>query len=574
MKAQLIVILDAVADLMEFKGENQFKVRAFRNAAQSLRDTDVDIAEAARSGTLGAIPGVGKGIAAVIDEFVQTGSVRAYEELSAEVPAGLLEMTRLPGLGPKKALAVYEQLGITSIGELEYACRENRLKDLKGFGAKTQEKILNAIRQWESNKDFARQNRALADADRLTDLLRSQPDVRRAELTGNLRRCMETVDVIHILVESSNPDALVTPLGALLTDITTDGTTLTGISPNGLRTVVEHTTDRNFAWLLHRTTGSAAYLEEFDALLAGTGLQAGRDTLLRDGQPVPSDSEEDIFAAAGLPFLPPEVREGMGELTLARQNNLPTLIEESDMRGMLHIHSTWSDGHGSIRDMALAAKALGYEYIAMCDHSKAAFYANGLTEDRLKAQHEEIDKLNEENPGIRILKGIESDILADGSLDYPDHVLDTLDVVVASVHSLFTMPKETMTARIVAAVRNPYTTILGHPTGRLLLARKGYEVDLDAVLDAAAETGTIIEINANPYRLDLDWRYVRKARDMGIRIAINPDAHHPDELRYVRYGIGMARKGLLAAGDVVNTLGPDAFLELIGRKRKNALPRG
>lgn len=566
MKTQLITILDAIADLMEFKGENQFKVRAFRNAAQSLRDTDVDIAEAARSGSLDTIPGVGKGIAAVIDEFVETGSVRAYEELSAEVPAGLLEMTRLPGLGPKKALAVYEQLGITSIGELEYACKENRLKDLKGFGIKTQEKILKAIQQWEANKDFARQNRAFADADRLLELLRPLPDVHRAELTGDLRRCMETVNRLHILVQSDNAEALTTPLGSLLTNVAVDGTCITGTSPNGLQTIIDVVPNQQFVWQWYRSTGSVAYLEEFDTLLNNVGLQAGKEALLQDGKPFPLDSEEDIFAAAKLPFLPPEIREGKGELALAQLNKLPALIEEKEMRGMLHIHSTWSDGHGSIRDMALAAKALGYEYIAMCDHSKAAFYANGLTEERVKAQHEEIDALNEENLGIRILKGIESDILADGSLDYPDHVLDTFDVIVASVHSLFTMPRETMTARIVRAVRNPYTTILGHATGRLLLARQGYDVDVDAVLEAAAETGTVIEINANPYRLDLDWRYVRKARDMGIRIAINPDAHHPDELRYVRYGIGIARKGLLSAGDIVNTLALDDFLTFIKRK--------
>lgn len=566
MKTQLIAILDAIADLMEFKGENQFKVRAFRNAALSLRDTDVDIAEAARSGSLDSIPGVGKGIAAVIDEFVETGSVRAYEELSAEVPAGLLEMTRLPGLGPKKALAVYEQLGITSIGELEYACKENRLKDLKGFGIKTQEKILKAIQQWEANKDFARQNRAFADADRLLELLRSLPEVHKAELTGDLRRCMETVNRLHLLVQSDNAEALITPLGELLMNVAVDGARITGTSPNGLQTIIDIVPNQQFVWQWYRSTGSAAYLEEFDTLLNTVGLQAGKEALLQDGKPLPLDSEEDIFTAAKLPFLPPEIREGRGELALAQQNKLPALIEEKEMRGMLHIHSTWSDGHASIRDMALAAKALGYEYIAMCDHSKAAFYANGLTEDRVKAQHEEIDALNEENLGIRILKGIESDILADGSLDYPDHVLDTFDLIVASVHSLFTMPRETMTARIVRAVRNPYTTILGHATGRLLLARQGYDVDVDAVLEAAAETGTVIEINANPYRLDLDWRYVRKARDMGIRIAINPDAHHPDELQYVRYGIGMARKGLLSASDVVNTLALDEFLAFIKRK--------
>jgi DNA polymerase (family 10) len=566
MKAQLIAILDDIADLMEFKGENQFKVRAFRNAAQNLRDTDVDVAEAARSGSLDTIPGVGKGIAAVIEEFVETGSVRAYDELSAEVPAGLLEMTRLPGLGPKKALAIYEQLGITSIGELEYACKENRLKDLKGFGIKTQEKILKAIRQWEANKDFARQNRASGDASRLIEELRSLPGVQRAELTGDLRRCMETVNRLHILLQCDDIASLSAPLGALLTDISVEKTRLTGGSPNGLQTVIEAVPAQSFTWQWYRTTGSTAYHEEFDALLDKAGLQAGSEALLRNGKPLPLDSEQDIFSAVQFPFLPPETREGMGEIALAQQNKLPALIEEAEMRGMLHIHSTWSDGHGSIRDMALAAKALGYEYIAMCDHSKAAFYANGLTEDRVKAQHEEIDKLNEENIGIRILKGIESDILADGSLDYPDAILETFDLIVASVHSLFTMPRETMTDRIVRAVRNPYTTILGHATGRLLLARQGYDVDIDAVLEAAAEAGTAIEINANPYRLDLDWRHVRKAREMGIRIAINPDAHHPDELRYVRYGIGIARKGLLSAGDVVNTLSLDDFLAFLKRK--------
>lgn len=555
MKTQLIPILEAMADMMEFKGENQFKIRAFRNAAQSLYDSTVDLAEATRSGTLGSIPNVGKGIAAVIEEFAATGVVQAHEELSCDVPPGLLEMTRLQGLGPKKALAVHEQLGISSIGELEYACRENRLKDLKGFGEKTQEKLLRSIQQWNANKQFARQHRAVADAELLLERLRVLPNVHTAELTGDVRRCAEVVASIHILIAAEQPERILPALADVLGEGAMDENILHGISPNGIRTHIELVVPQRFPLRLFRTTGSEHFLHAFDTLLSHYDLRTHHDMIATlAGEEVMVENENDIFALAELPLLPPETREGLGELDLAQRNALPALIEERDMRGMLHIHSTWSDGHGSVRDMALAAKELGYEYIALCDHSKTAFYANGLNEDRVKAQHDEIDKLNAENLGIHILKGIESDILADGSLDYSDAVLDTFDLVVASVHSQFSMPKETMTARIVNAIRNPYTTILGHPTGRLLLARDSYALDMDAILEAAAETNTVIEINANPYRLDLDWRVVRKARTMGIRIAINPDAHHPNELRYVRFGVGIARKGLLAATDVVNTL--------------------
>ncbi len=566
MKPELVAILEDIADLMEFKGENQFKTRAFRNAAQSLRDADVDLAEAVRTGSIDAIPGVGKGIAAVIREFVETGSVRAHEELREEIPSGLLEMTRLPGFGPKKAMAVHEQLGITTIGELEYACKENRLKDLKGFGEKTQEKILNAIRQWNANRNFARQHRALADAEQLIDALRALPSVQAVELTGDLRRRAEVTDHIHIIVSTADLHAVVASLGDLVREVEMATTTATALSASGIRTTIENTELDRLPWQLYRTTGSQLFLEEFSALLERRNLQPASQSLLLNGLPVFPGSEAEIFRMAQVQFIEPEAREGMGEIELALANAIPPLIEEQHMRGMLHIHTTWSDGHASVRDMALRAKELGYEYIAICDHSKTAFYANGLTEDRVKAQHEEIDMLNGEGLGIRILKGIESDILGDGSLDYSDDVLATFDLVVASVHSQFTMPRDVMTERIVRAVHNPFTTILGHPTGRLLLAREGYAVDIDAVLEAAAESGTTVEINANPYRLDLAWPHVRKARTMGIRIAINPDAHHPDELRYVRYGIGIARKGLLPAESVINTFSLARFeAEILSR---------
>lgn len=569
MKHELIAVLEDIADLMEFKGENQFKIRAFRNAAQSLRDTDTDIVEAVQTNTLDSIPGVGKGIAAVIREFVEMGAVQALKELQAEIPAGLLEMTRLPGFGPKKALAVYEQLGISTVGELEYACKENRLKDLKGFGEKTQQKLLGSIRQWNANRNFARQNRALADAEQIITLLRNTPGIEAAELTGDLRRRTEVVDHIHILAAADSLFAAADALSSTLRDISTTDAVLTAVSANGIRTTVSRTEREQFPWILHRTTGSQLFLEQFDALLQKRNLHATAQAVLHNDIPVYPDSEAEIFRLAQLPYIAPEAREGMGEIELAAAGRLPELIEEQQMRGMLHIHTTWSDGHASVRDMALRAKELGYEYIAICDHSKTAFYANGLTEDRVKAQHEEIDKLNAEQLGIYILKGIESDILADGSLDYSDAVLESFDIVVASVHSQFTMPREQMTERIVRAVRNPYTTILGHPTGRLLLAREGYAVDIDTVLAAAAEAGTTIEINANPYRLDLAWPHVRKARTMGIRIAINPDAHHPDELRYVRYGISIARKGLLPAESVVNTFAFDRFKADVLRRSRS-----
>lgn len=566
MNAELITIVKEFATLMELAGENQFKTRAFSNAARILETEKIDVKAAVANGSLQRTKGIGAGIQAVITEYVETGDIAAYRELKAAIPPGLLEMAKIKGLGVKKILAVHGELGIATVGELEYACRENRLADLKGFGAKTQEKILSAIEQYNSSKYTYRVDKARVEAEELLAKARALDGVEQADISGAVRRACELVTDIYLVAQARDVTAALRQgAEALSATPTQTGNALEGSTPGGIPFIVEFTGSDAYYWRLHQTTGSTAYVEELARKLTSGDIIPGERGLYSNGQPLAVHGEADIFVAAKIHPIPPELREEPHIVKHAEERALPRLIEENDMRGMLHIHSNWSDGRDSLREMALGAKAMGYTYFAICDHSQSAVYANGLRPDRVQRQHEEIDELNAEDLGIRILKGIESDILPSGELDYDDAVLETFDVVVASVHSVFSMTREAMTDRIIKAVENPYTTILGHPTGRLLLARKGYDVDLEAVIDAAADHNTIIEINANPYRLDLDWRFVRSAKERGVEIAINPDAHRVEDLGLVRYGVGIARKGGLEAQDVVNTFSLERFLERIGK---------
>jgi DNA polymerase (family 10) len=551
---QVSKVLDDIQILLELKGENPFKARAYANAARAIETWPEPVARLAAEGRLGEIPGLGASLVERITELVTTGRMAYHEELAASIPPGLPEMLAIAGLGPRKVRAIYDQLGVATVGELEYACRENRLAALDGFGPKTQERVLQGIDLLKRSRGYHLIDRAAEDAEALTQLLLLHPDVWRAAVAGDVRRRMEVVQDIHIVVSHPAVDVLMPVVKRFgPADMADDGSlAVTGAS--GIPAYIHGVPDESFAMMLYHWTGSEGHRERIARHADARGITVTDRHIIRNRAVFPCPDESVLYDALGLQYIPPELREGNDEVELASRRALPDLLTPDSLLGVIHVHTTYSDGAHTVQEMAEAARAQGYRYIAICDHSRSAGYAHGLSIERVRQQQEEIDALNARYDGFRILKGIESDILPDGRLDYPDEVLATFDLVVASVHSGFHLSEADMTDRIVRAIRNPYTTILGHPTGRLLLARDGYKVDLRKIVETAAEHRVAIEVNANPHRLDLDWRHLRQVRECGVQVSIGPDAHHTAEIRYLDYGVGIARKGGLTARDVVNTL--------------------
>jgi DNA polymerase (family 10) len=568
---RLIGLLEELALLLELSGENPYKAQAYARAARTLREYEVDVHRAVAEGTLRQLPGIGPTLEEVITEYVRTGSIALYERLRREIPAGLLELTQLPNLGPKRARQLYEQLGITDVGALEQACREHRIALLKGFGAKMEQALLAAIEHWKRARSQLHLHTALRLAREWQQRLLALPDVTQVLPTGVLRRYAETVGELAFVVVSPHPERLPKLFQKHIPELYPEaGTVFAGTLSGGVRLRVELAPVETAGWIVFRSTGSEAFVQAVEAELRSRGFEPTPSTVMRGGRALPLRTEEELFALLGLPPIPPELREEASMLDLIRQHGIPPVVSRTDFRGMLHVHSTWSDGKASIRQMARAAKEMGYSYIAICDHSPAAYYAGGLSRERLAKQHAEIDQLNAEALGITILKGAEVDILPDGSLDYPDEVLESLDVVVASVHSHFKQSRHEMTARLVRALEHPLVHILGHATGRLLLSRPPYDVDIEAVLETALRLGKIVELNAQPYRLDVSWEYLKRWRARGLRIAVNPDAHSVEELQYTELGIMLARKALFPAEQVVNTLALDDFRRLCQELRQRA----
>ncbi|WP_256004816.1 DNA polymerase/3'-5' exonuclease PolX [Pedobacter deserti] len=548
--------LKLLAQLMELHGENSFKVKTVANAAFKvdklpyvLKDKSLD--EMAR------IDGLGKSTSGKIWELLQSGKINDLEQLLRDTPEGVVEMLSVKGIGPKKVLIIWKTLGIENIGELYYACNENRLIEAKGFGLKTQEEIKKVLEfQMASHGKFLYAQAEPLAAKLYEDLAVWLNGISGEPLLGiasAFRRCVEVVEELELVVGVNHPAELIARIAEfepLVLQVQPEGT-ISGTSPFGLN-IILHVVPRDefyLEWFRH--TGSTAHTDEILAL-AGSG---------------PFDSEEAIYRTAGLAFIEPELREGLGETDLARSGNMPELIMLSDLKGCLHNHSTWSDGVNTLEEMALYCRDhLQLEYFGICDHSKSAVYANGLNELRIEAQHREIDSLNAQLAPFRIFKGIESDILYDGSLDYAEEILKRFDFVVASVHSNLRMDSDKATARLVKAVENPYTTILGHPTGRLLLSRKGYDIDYRKVIDACAANGVAIEVNSNPLRLDLDWRWHRYALEKGVMLSINPDAHRAEKLNDMRYGVLVARKGGLHASACLNALSREEISQYFSNK--------
>lgn len=541
-----------LAQLMEIHEENPFKIKSYTNAAFKIDKAPVAIASISPD-DLENVEGIGKSTAQKISELLETGKIKEIENLLEITPTGIVDMLRIKGLGPKKIGIIWKELGIESTGELYYACNENRLIEAKGFGLKTQEEIKKILEFSMGNQGKFLYATVEKFAQNLLEQLTNHPSIEKVALTGQFRRRCEIIDQLDFLVVSDTIENLLDTDEFLL--ISVDKALAKYTSADGLILHLHKTTKENFYTDLFITTGHNVFIESFNKT-----HDFSKDTF---------SSEEDIFEQVNLQYIAPELRENENVIEKAKNHAIKDLIELADLKGSLHNHSTYSDGVHSLKDMALYCKQLGYEYFGICDHSKSAFYANGLNEQRVAQQHAEIDKLNLELAPFRIFKGIESDILFDGSLDYGTEVLASFDFVVASVHSQLKMNEEKANERIIKAIENPYTTILGHPTGRLLLARQGYPIDHKKILDACAANGVVIELNANPLRLDLDWRWIDYALSKNVMISINPDAHRKEGFYDMHFGVLAARKGGLYKEMCFNALNCEEISTWFNQKKSH-----
>ena len=569
-------VLTQISELLELSGENPFKSRAYRSAASAVLEvvTD-DLCPMWRDGSLAKLKGLGPATLGVLGDLCETGESRYFEQLREQTPEGLLEMLRVPGLGIGKIHALHEGLGISSVEELEAAAREGRLAKLKGFGPKTADKILKGIAYLRSTTAYVLYPHALNEARRLLAMVEGHPDVARALIAGAIRRRRETVRDIDIVAACRATPATVASSFARaggVRDVNGAGGRSISIRyVDGTLLDLHCVEPERFGVALWRATGSESHTNEVCARAEQRGLTIVEDELHdAGGHVLPIADEVALYDALDLPYIEPELREGRGEIDAASRRALPSLVAYADLKGVLHCHSQYSDGKATIAEMAAAAKARGWSYIGISDHSESAFYASGVSRETLMAQHDEIDRVNETLDGIKVLKGIEADILADGRVDYDDEILERFDFVIASVHSRFGMDRAAMTERVLKALDNPHVTILGHPTGRLLLTREPYALDMDAVLDKAAELGVAMELNADPHRLDIDWQVCQAAKERGVAIAIGPDAHSTAGLDYTELGVGIARKGWLEASDVLNTWDAGAIIERARARRARA----
>ena len=557
-KDQVASALREIGTILELQGENPFKCRAYLNGARTLETSATDLTELVRTNRLGELPGIGDALREKITTLITTGKLPYLEELRSSIPAGLLPLLDLPGLGPKKLRALRDKLKIESLEALTQACQDGRLAALEGFGEKTATNLLEAIDRHANYKKLHRLGTALPAARTLLEHLKQSPLVLHAEIAGSLRRGKEVVKDLDLIASSKKPKEVMKLFVSSpnVEKVVNHGETkssviLAGGIPCDLRVIPPE----SWATALAHFTGSKEHNIALRQRAIDRGLHLSEWGLLKGKSktPLKLKDEKELHKALGLAFIPPELREDSGEIAAAEKDELPDLLTRDQIRGCLHNHTLASDGQDSLSSMAQAAAEQGLEWLGIADHSKSSFQANGLDAKRLETQIEEIRLLNSKKPKCTLLSGTECDILKDGKLDFPDSLLSELDYVVASVHSGFTSDEKEMTQRIIRAMENPHVTCLGHPTGRLLLEREAYPLNIPKILDAAAATGTWIELNANPWRLDLDWRWWHKARDLGILCCINPDAHKTSHLRFLDFGVTLARKGWLRAQDVVNT---------------------
>jgi DNA polymerase (family X) len=581
---QVAEVLVNIGTLLELKGENPFKTRAYQNAARAIESLNEPLEKLVAEERLGQVKGIGEGILKKITELVQTGHLQYYEELKAATPSGLAAMLEIPGLGPKKIKAVHDELKIESVEQLEQACKDGRIAALKGFGEKTQANILEGIGRRRAYASKHLISEALPRAEALLDALRSHPDVIRCSAAGSLRRHREVIGDIDLLASSKQPAAVIEYFVAqpgILKVLAQGDTKASVLLEGGIQSDLRVVSDAEYSSALMYFTGSKELNIVLRQRAIDRGLRLNEYGLFRSKEEtrdpkllVKCRTEEEMFEKLGLHYIPPEMREDMGEVALAEKGPLPRLLEWTDLKGSLHNHSTWSDGHQRLEEIAKSMQDLGLAYWGVTDHSKSSFQADGLDVTRVRQQLKEIGAINarlaDEGSAFRLLTGTEVDILTDGRLDFPDDLLAELDVVIASVHASFSQSEAETTKRLIGAAKNPYVHMLGHLTGRLLLEREPYKVDQRAVIDACAETGTWIELNAHPMRFDLDWRLWPYAKSKGVKCVINCDAHRLEHAGFLRLGAGIARKGWLAKEDVVNTLPLKALMKELGKKRAKA----
>jgi DNA polymerase (family 10) len=565
-KKQVAALLDEMGTLFELRGENPFKCRAFHNAARVVESLSEDLSALVADGRIREVKGIGEHLSKLITEMVQTGKCSEYEEVKSSIPDGLLQMIRIPGLGPKRVKVLFEKLKIATIEELRNACQNHRLAKLDGFGEKTEENILKGIDLLASVSNKFLYPQAREEAAAIAESLRQLKAVRQCEIAGSLRRRKEIVGDIDIVVSADQKDRTrifdhFVTLPAVQKVIGRGDTKSSVMLSSGIQCDLRIVSGAEFPFALNYFTGSKEHNVEMRSRARTLGLSLNeygfskveeKGTQARPAVPH-CKNESEIYQALKLAFIPPELRENTGEIEAAAAGGLPSLIEDKDIRGTFHCHTNYSDGLNTLEEMAEGARALGWQYLGIADHSKAAAYAGGLSVEKVKQQLKAIDALNALSKGFRLFKGTEVDIMSDGSLDYSDKVLSSFDYVVAAIHSKFKMTEEEATKRMIKALKNKYVTFIAHPTGRLLLSREGYPINMTQVIEAAADYGKGIEINAHPFRLDLDWRFVRYAKEKKVPLYVTPDAHAIAGLRDVYYGVGIARKGWLNAADVVNT---------------------
>ena len=568
-------LFNEIADFLEVKDENPFRIRAYRRAAQAVEGLSEDVAAIAERGALLDVPGIGKDLAAKIQEYLAGGKVEYLEDLRKEIPVGVIEMMGIHGVGPKTAKHLYEQVGVDSVEKLEELAKTHRLAGLPGIKAKTEENILKGIAVWRSGRERMPLGTALTLAEAILETLRELREVDQIEAAGSLRRMRETVKDIDILVTSKTPARVMDVFVGLpnVAEVSAHGETKSSVRLRENIAVDLRVVEPGcFGAALQYFTGSKQHNIRVRELAQRKGLKVSEYGVFNEktNRRVAGKTEAEVYQAVGLPFIPPELREDGGEIEAALEGRLPTLVSLPDIRGDLQMHTAWSDGAHSLAELAEGVRAKGYRYMAVTDHSKSATVAGGMKDEQVLRMIAEVRALDKKMKGFRVLAGCEVDIRGDGSLDFPDEILRQLDLVLISVHSRFKMSREEMTARIVRAVQHPLVHLLGHPTGRLIGERGAYEVDMEAVLTAARAAGTAVEINASPSRLDLNDLHARRAKELGIPVAINTDAHTIGQLDNMRYGVSVARRGWLTPKDVLNTWTEKQLVSWLEKRRSGA----
>ena len=572
MRENIVTILNQIALILEIKGENAFKIRAYKNGSEIIENYGDDIIQITKDGKLGELKGIGKALASKIEEIVETGKLTYLDELKLEFPDTFFDLFEISNLGPKKIKKLYDNLQIDSIDKLEAYCKNNEISKISGFGKKSVEAILESISFRKSNSKFFRTGDIAPIAESILEFLRQLPQTSQAEIAGSYRRGKEIVHDIDFIVATKLPVEIINEFTEMpeVAQVISKGKTKSSVRlNNGLQCDLRAVKNSEFPFALNYFTGSKAHNVKMRSLAIKNGYSLNEYALnskTKTNEDVIND-ESDLYKALGLSFIHPALREDQGEVEAAKDARLPNLIQIENLKGTFHNHTTASDGKNSLSEMAEAATDLGLQYLGISDHSKSSVQANGLSDEELLQQVKEIKDFNDRNNNeLTIFSGVECDILKDGSLDYNESVLSQLDYCIASVHSSFSLTENEMTQRVIKAIESPHVTMIGHLTGRLLLLRKPYDINVSKIIDACAKNNTIIEINANPRRLDMDWRWWKKAKDKGVKCSINPDAHKIEHFQYLHFGVNIAQKGWLESSDVVNCLPVDEIKKLLKQK--------